>query len=516
MKFPLKRLNRVEVELVRNNERGSTLVLALLIILVLSVLGISLMGNVVNENKRTNATESEVQARFQAKNGIVYFEAAFKKYIEENKPDITHIISYINDNYKDGVVIQDSKSANKPEKTKITAEYYKENNEVIVTSVATVGSSKKMLVGHYELEVEKDLDKPIFTIGDFSNDGKAVDFTDLSLAGIDLSLLNLKLFDIKGPDKKFYRVPDDEVLDLNILGPILNLGFGNGERFRTFEKNRVIATRSSDAVGLELFDFERDKGADVSVNLINYGKMENTNVLIDGGYVEVEILGIRKNGYRDIDFLKFGAMGNAIIQQDRYGTKGLTADNSSQRRFTFKEGLYVKENLTIGGDQGKEGLATSVDKYSNLMLRGNIGVMGNLDFTDTNLVIGDSNENQATLKPEEFISNIYVKGDVVIQNSCIRPKNNDYDFRLFSDGTITIHENKLDPKCNNLKGLFYAKDGFQIVGDKPITINGGAFSKFKKPNNLIVNTDPKYLETETYSNVTLKVKGKTTQGETAE
>lgn len=496
----------------KEHERGSTLVLVLLVILVLSVLGISLMGNVVGENKRTNATESGVQARYLAKSGLVYFEAAFKDYIQKNAPDSINIISFLN-NYKDWVTVGDVKETGKPEQTEIKAELTKELL-VKVTSKAKAGSSTKTLVGYYKLDVDVDIDKPILALSDFTNNGRAIDFTDLQLVGVDLSLLNLKLIDIRGSDTEFYRVPVDQVIGVNLLGPILGISIGDGERFDTLEKNRVIATRDSDAVGLDLFEFEQDKGALVSVNLINYGRALDTNVIIDGGFTAFELLGIRFNGYRDIDFKKFGIMGNGLIQQDRDGNEGLTADDEDSRRFTFVEGLFVNKSLTIGGIQGGSQPANKVDKYSKLLLRGNMAVMDNLSFADADVVFGDSSENESLLKPEDYISNLYVKGNADIKNSCIKPKNDQYDFHLFSEGKISIVGNKLSADCNTFKGLFYAKNGLEITtNNQPMTIIGGVFGDVHVdyPDKLTIISDPKYLETVKFSNVKLITKGKTVE-----
>ena len=63
------------------DERGGSLIYVLLMILVFSILGMAIMAGTVSESKRTEMTESEMQAQHLALNGLTYFETAFKAYI---------------------------------------------------------------------------------------------------------------------------------------------------------------------------------------------------------------------------------------------------------------------------------------------------------------------------------------------------------------------------------------------------------------------------------------------------
>jgi len=55
------------------NERGSTLVLVLIVLLVFSVLGLSLVGNAMSERTRVHTTELDGQARVLAQSGFNLF-----------------------------------------------------------------------------------------------------------------------------------------------------------------------------------------------------------------------------------------------------------------------------------------------------------------------------------------------------------------------------------------------------------------------------------------------------------
>ncbi len=437
------------------NERGSTLTIVLLVIIVFSVLGLAVMGSVVGENKRVNTTESDVQARYLAENGLTYFEAEFIKYMKNTDGAAVNINNYSDtflSNYKEWKQIG---STSDPGETKIKAQL-EPGNVVTVTSTGKSGAYEKTLVGHYLIHF--DFDNAVKPIRLFP-EGKAIDFTKLNLVGLNLlNLLGVNLLNFMGNASYYYPVPNDDVLDVNLLGPVLDLNIGS--EFKTMEENQVIATREGRILSADVL--KTQKGSLLNIDVGQYKDENDTNVIIDGAYAPLKLLFIPFKGYRNIDFRKLAVMGNAIIQQDRQGFL-LDKDYSSQRRFTFKEGLYVNKSLLIGSNWGDTG---------NVMLRGNFDVEQNLAINNVNLTIGDSDRNQDALKPEDFITNIYVpNGDVNIKNACINVKDDKYFFRLLTDGKITFENNS---KCNTYTGLYYAKNGIEIkTNGQQMTIKGG-------------------------------------------
>ncbi|WP_174732729.1 hypothetical protein [Mesobacillus harenae] len=491
------------------NEKGSTLIIVLLTIIVFTVLGTALMGNVIGENKRVNATESNVQARYLAKDGLTYFEKDFKRYIDNTDPALLNFTQFF-DQYRDWVVIGDPWSDSKPEEVKIKARLA-DSYMVEVYSQGKAGSSDKMLTGHYKLSLDVDIDKSTYELADFTKEGTAaVDFADSGLVNLDLAILELSLINLTGSDKRFYLVPDDEVIGVNLLPHLLSFSIGNGDRFEAMENNWIIATRQGEFLGVELLKY--DKYALLSVNVLELRDKEDTNVIINGSFLKSELLGIRYYGYEDIDFEKLAVLGNAVIQQDRVGTYGISRDPDPFRRFSFKEGLYVNKSLVIGGVQGSNGPASKLEDYSKLMLRGNMVTMENLLITDVDLTVGDSLENEATLKPEDYVTNLYVHGDANIKNACVKLKNEKYDFRLFAKGKAVIENNTVTGGCDTLKGLIYAENGIEIkTNGLPMTIIGGLVGDVKvdHPEMLTIITDPKYLQKVKHSNVKLVRKGQT-------
>lgn len=473
------------------NQKGSTLVLVLIVILIFTVLGASVLANTVGESKRTAITENSMQARQLAESGITYFESAFKQFVNEKKnedSDSINIFEFL-DRYKDWNSIN-MKSDDHQLKIKVNAIRLEDENNLEVTSLAKVGDSQKELKAYYMLKYEfYEEDGPVFKIADFTaDDTLAIDFAHHSVVGVNLYLLNLDLIKIKGNKNRYFRVPDDEVFGVKLLEHVLNFSIGDGNRFETVENNRIIATSQGSFLGLDFLGSRHS--AIVQLNLIKFKEKKDTNVLIDGGFKAFELLGLRFDGFRNIDFLKFAVMGNAVIQQDRDGW-GPAKDKADLRRFTFKEGLFVNKSLIIGGQRKNESFGVWED-YSKLMLRGDMVAMENLAIHNVDLKIGDSDTNETTLTPSERFTNIYVHGDAHIYDSCIHLKNNNYDFGIFVKGKLTFENNTLTNHegCNTFPGIYYAENGIDVkTNNKEMIIDGALIGDVNVdyPEKLIIH-----------------------------
>lgn len=391
------------------NEKGSSLIQVLLVILVFTVLGLALMGNVIGENKRTNKTESNMQARYLAESGLTYFEKDFKSFVTEESRNTTPVYlnelnefnKYIADNFllkyqvTDGFVVGDPWSESNPEGIIVKAEFIDKdenfipNNQISafdpneikikVTSSGKVGNDEpEILVGYYKPGVN--IDDYTAEIADFEADGKAIDFSEIKAVGVDLNseklagiitkpvfntvnsiignlglsenylldlnvsllekdllkaglLLNLgdvvnaDVLDVPGDENSFYRVPSDNVVGVNALGPVLNLEIpdvfsdpNDGNVFETMETERVIATRKGEVANIDVL--QNSKGALLNADVLDLPvKNEDLiNVKIDGYNSFLTVAGAPLiNNYSDIDFKKLAVMGNVVIQQDRYG-----------------------------------------------------------------------------------------------------------------------------------------------------------------------------------------------------
>ncbi len=208
------------------NERGSTLIQVLLVILIFSVLGISLLGNVVGENKRVNKTDETIQKRNIARDGLTYFEAHFKNTVDGK--NVIKFSDFLNEyDPENGGKLTPLGESN----LLITAELVdlklketdKTNGEVVdffkmkVVSQGMDPETNKLitepLTGYYSVDFDVDFEKVKLELAKFSNGAKELDFsnsvlklnlsdlTGLSLLGIqDLGLLSNTTVDlIKNP-----------------------------------------------------------------------------------------------------------------------------------------------------------------------------------------------------------------------------------------------------------------------------------------------------------------------------
>jgi competence protein ComGC len=466
------------------NERGSTLVVVLLAILVFSVLGLAVMRNVVGENKRVNSTESDIQRRNLAESGLTYFENSFNEYVSTTNPSEINIDAFLNQ-FKsdpannDGFVPVDP---NKPDEMRIKADWEDRDNDLLkITSKGKSGENYKTLVGYYKISFDMQIPKmtmPFFT------PGKAIDFSKISVLELGLgNIITADLINLKGDSSTYYTVPNDKVLGVNALGPVLGVNLGNN--FETMEQNRVIAVREGEILKADVL--KSQKGSIVSVDVLKYHDTEpETNVIINGSYTAVSALGLLSlDGYKDIHFLKLAVMGNTIIQQDSKDLEyRLFSTTKPTRLFSFKEGLIVNKSLVIGGS----------NNVSNLELHGNMLVADNLDINNVKLETGD----------RSFPEAMYVFGNVTITNACINTSNNsNRDLRLFTSGKITFQGNT---NCTNFNGFFYAEKGIENQMSKKVTINGGMIGTNLTPEKITYNPDSEYLKDvkRTYNKLTPK------------
>jgi hypothetical protein len=417
------------------------------------------MGSVLNENKRVNVTESDVQARYLAENGLTYFVNAFNNYVSKTEPSNVNIDTFLKD-YQTFIPID----SNKKDETNIIAAPDKDDPDIInVTSIGNTGKSKKTLIGRYKLGFG-----PPVIIGDFT--GKAIDFSTNSLANVQLlKLVDLDVLNPTGSAQEYYKVPYGISIGVNVP-IIINLNIGS-DPFETMREYEVVATRGGQLLGAGII-----KNI-INITLFDFKDEPDTNVLINGYYPPaINVLGLISTGprYDDITFLKLGVLGNTVIQQD------IAKDHDSIRSFSFVNGLYVNKSLVIGG---------SSSGRSNLRLHGNMVSMGNLYINNVNLKTGDKSNKEAT----------YVKGDAEITDACIN-KNGDAnsDFQLYAEGKITFKVDR-NTDCKTFNGFFYAEKGIEVqtdgnVSTPAVTINGGIVGKILTPEKINYVPNPIYVK----------------------
>lgn len=432
------------------NEKGSTLVLILVVIMIFSVLGVSLMSQVGNENKLTVKSEKEMQARNLAESGLTYFE----KDYQENLTDIASILEKYDEEKKREPVIDTNSEKAIIEKVEIED---KGKNIIKVTSKGIVDNDEEVtVIGTYkvpEIVEERTIELAKFESAfpkDFTGDRNCV-------LCIGSDVLGLGLIDIPHSEE-FYPVPDDSVLESDILFGLLGFSIGKGDRFDWIEAKGFEALAvKDDSAALAKARLGKEENPLLSLDLLDFNKEEeNINVVINGGFKNFEFLWFLKSyRYNHIYFQKLAVVGNVLIQQR---LKGMDTDDNDRRYFTFNEGLYVNRNLIIGGDQDGE--------ISSLGLLGDMVVMEDLVISDANIKADarhtcTSNTETDDCKylldtPEDHLLNIHVHGDVTIENSCFSVKDGNYNIRIITNGKITFKDLN---GCTSYPGFFYAEDG---------------------------------------------------------
>ncbi|WP_071395928.1 hypothetical protein [Bacillus tuaregi] len=495
------------------NEKGSTLVIVLLVLLIFSVLGISLIGNVVGQSKRVQQTETHVQERNLVRDGLTYFEADFKQTVDKftkklDAPTIEDLKIYFH-KYEKWVAVTDEveimvippdilKDGNSPQKY---TQGSLERKKFQVKSREKKGAKKDVLVGNYELDFDINFDEPTYHLADFQKEGVAIDLTKKDIIGLDIWLLDLGLINLRGNNDRFHQLPSDEIIGIDLLHSVLGLSIGDGDRFKTMEKRQVVLTRKGELLNLGLI------GKLLNVNLLNFRDEPDSNVNINGYFGILELLGLDLiKDFRDINFKKLAVVGNALIQQDKrdYTCKTLlgiacwSERKPNLRSFNFQEGLYVNKSLIIGATK---------NHISKLKLGGDMVAMDTLNITDVDLQINHSNvyvhgDSPSTTQPEETTN----PPVALIKNACIT--SNDKDFHLFSKGKISLENNS---RCNTFDGLFYSEDIIEInTKGQDITINGELIGEVKVigGGKLTINRDPNYYDDVIFENITLAPLGR--------
>lgn len=511
------------------SERGSALVLVLLMTVVFIVLGLALVSQVVTETNLSVSSEEEMQARNLAESGLVYFEEAVREYIQSEEPKIDDLESYIN-SYNADVIGTDGTTEQAKVVQATTSEDFKNDYKFYAESLGRVSGEdgkEVYLTGEFSLGVDYgfDFEDKTRVLATFSAGTKGVDVNKSGVeAGLVGPLLDADVLRLEADDESFYPLPaDHDILHLEIdlsvannlnklrsipiLGPVLVgilevsglkalvefvtggldellrlLGLNDlleklatvnlGSQYDTYEKESVIAKQSGSLVDLDVL------GSAVTIDLLTEEIEHPVNVTITGSSPTIELLGktIIKNTHH-IEFKKLAILGNANIHQDREGK--INSDNANPRYFSFIEGLFVNKSLLIG---------KSNTEVSRLGLAGEMVAMEDFAMVNTDLTVGaiPGGKYDGRDTPERNMI-VYIHGDAYIENSCIQVQD-DYDFELIVGGKITF-VNKTDgceshpgyPGSSYYPGTYYAREGIEfITNNEPMVFEGPILSSRKE------------------------------------
>ncbi|WP_147515365.1 hypothetical protein [Massilibacterium senegalense] len=297
--------------------------------------------------------------------------------------------------------------------------------------------------------------------------------------------------------------------------------------------------------------------------------LKPTNVVIDGSVNVFNLLFLRFNTFRDIEFTQFAVTGDAQITQKKKvdWETGLINDRADRRNFTFNRkdfyqydpdtkepltkeplkkdagGLFVYQKLQIGnGDSvtkaydkkmAKLGLGGDMYVYDAINQYADKEVIKEREKTPALLISGaqmtaidsykfqDHFEKKGLLikrwshedkKIETYpVSKYYVNGDVEVKNSCFFANGNNNIIQIYAKGKIDFHH--LTQQCPQQKVFLYAEKGVyaHVPKGEQLTINGGIIGKRQVvgEGKLVVNgVDLEKLQTPKHTDILLKPVGK--------
>lgn len=652
------------------HERGSTLIYVLVMMVLLTVIGLTLISVSINGMNRTNMREADTRAIYLAEKGIMYFQKDFEKQVKTAQSEESGLnVATIFNQYKEIRQFIEPKNSKERYAVRISDKHFKNgkfelNDDGTITVIGQGTSFTKTEEG--EKEVKRTVEQRLLLNFDIEFDGVGLEFASFpkntlkrdvantwNTLGLNVAknTVDVSLLKAYGPDDKFYPVPNDAALELGVLDSLLGFSIGDGDRFEYLRANPIIAVRQGHFLSLglgnnidktqiqpiqteineeNLSDTEKDqlqqdlqeiekekeeknvednvvvnenheevpkdqdiKNLDplatskdletskIGFNLLQWNPtykdkknkevkgLKPTNVVIDGSVNVFNLLYLRFNTFRDIEFTQFAVTGDAQITQKKevdWGT-GIITDKADIRNFTFNRkdfyqydpdtkqpltaeplkkdagGLFVYQKLQVGNG---DSVTKAYDKkMAKLGLGGDVFVYDAINQYEDKEVIKEREETPALLisgaqitaidsykfkdyfeqkgllikrwvhedkKIETYpVSKYYVNGDVKIENSCFFGKGNDNIIQIYAKGKIDLHP--LTQQCPQQKVFLYAEKGVyaHIPKGEQITINGGIIGKRQVigEGKLVVNgVDLEKLQTPKHTDILLKPVGK--------
>lgn len=604
------------------NEKGSTLIYVLLMFLLLTAVGLTLISASLNGMNRSNMREADTRAIYLAEKGIMYFQKDFEKQVKkaQNEEEELNVVTIFTQ-YKEQKQFKEPKNSKEKYAVQISNHHFKNgkfelNDDGTITVIGQGTSFTKTEEG--KKEVKRTVEQRLLFDFDVAFEDIAVEFAsfpkntlkrDVASTWSTLNLnvakntVDVNLLKAYGPDDKFYPIPNDAALELGVLDSLLGFSIGDGDRFEYLRANPIIAVRQGHFLSLglgsnidktqieptqpdldeeNLLDEEKDRlqedleeiekekeqknaednlvvdeskeapkdqkienvdplatakdleTSQVGFNLLQWEPtykdkknkevkgLKPTNVVIDGSVNVFNLLFLRFNTFRDIEFTQFAVTGDAHITQKKQVNweSGLINDKADIRNFTFNRkdfyqydpktkepltkeplkkdagGLFVYQKLQIGN--GDSVTKPNDKKMAKLGLGGDIFVYDAIDEHADKEVVKEREKTPALLisgaqitavnsykfkdhfeekgwikkrwvhedqKIETYpVSKYYVNGDVKIKNSCFFAKDAKNEDN-YDDNIIQIYaKGKIDlhsftGQCPQQKVFLYAEEG---------------------------------------------------------
>lgn len=154
--------------------------------------------------------------------------------------------------------------------------------------------------------------------------------------------------------------------------------------------------------------------------------------------------------------------------------------NSSILNNKLKDNVYHIKKITTCTKEGKYGCISSKTSSGSIKIEGSSSVKTNTTLIGKFYVEGDVNISYTNLTSDAIL---YVKGNVSIDQSILKNLNNDSTLFIFANGDITfsnMHDSLYSntDSINEARGFFYSKSNMMILGVRShMRIIGGISGK---------------------------------------
>ncbi|MCA0986232.1 hypothetical protein [Guptibacillus algicola] len=512
-----------------SDERGSSLVLVLLVTLIFTVLGLSLLSATVNGTKRTELREDDVQATFVAEKGVDELVQSIQADLRNGlgssglqKEDFTRLIDRTVSNYTDPTVLSHDTGESSAKIVNVDTTSNALRRLIEVESVGTVNNETKTVTKTLEIGPDSFPEVLKYAIGayqlcpkdpscDVKGEGNlflhgAVDITgDLLVDGdlvttnqgvaiygnkdywIDTFLPIIK--SVEGPPKKAKMVIGGSIYNFTnepqYKNHIKRMNF-NDSKYIEVEAKQAFA--GNDYPLIENREPVRDP-VDIEERESSF-KYELNDRLINGESITYKKFGELED-YPKTVFINGMNMPNDNVYpyyndddddddedelEDMKKFKNIVFYNNNLfKRFSADKNVYLTGNAYYHSKTStKNGMYVGENLYigntiSNNNQRHKLKVSGTY-FVEEDLTILNADI--------QFNAIIYVKGDVNIQYSVLKgltENGKEGSLIVFAEGDIHISNNSVyEDTPSNIRGFFYSEGEFEMYGvGSNVHIDGG-------------------------------------------
>jgi uncharacterized protein YsxB (DUF464 family) len=521
------------------NEKGNTLIIVLMMVLIFTVSGLSLLTTTMNGFKRTAISEADIQATELAEKGIDfltgYLETETKPLVNLPVSEFEKELDRILQEYSEEVTLD------APENQELKVKIYGKRplfpdtdnltNEMKLYSKAEVNERTKVVITTIHLGAQKVPDALKYAVGSYNpckneakchkkqDDGNMFLHGGVAIQGdvyFEQHMVTKDTGVVTYSNNKYEWIPSD----------LPSIEGENGSRAKLIisgELYKLNSSKHSYNNNINQTSFNGEGYQEISANNVSsaftaYHEVNKQYVPIlekrSTNFAPIDIEGEKDNYYFDSsasfpttalpvsDWV--GDLGNfnimhisknpvlldRSVEMNRLNlilgnndTLYLKNDESTPKSFRFHEGAYIGGDLTIGN---RFEYRNNSDLYQKFEIDGPLYVDGDLEIIGANV---------------KFNSTVYVTGKTTIRFSRIEGLENDgteTSLVIFGKDAIEISNmNVYGDEPNIIRGFFYSEELMEIFGvASNIEIQGGVFGRkvvLNATRGQVRQGDPIYL-----------------------